>query len=109
MTAIGNDYGYERIFSRQIEAIGRRGDVLTCLSTSGNSPNVLKAIEAAKERGVTVVGLTGGTGGKMASLCDHALIAPSAITPRIQECHLASYHLLCALVEARMFGSLQND
>ena len=108
ITAIGNDYGYERIFSRQIEAIGRQDDVLTCLSTSGNSPNVLKAIEAAKAQGITVVGMTGGTGGKMASLCDHVLIAPSPITPRIQECHLASYHLLCALVEARMFGSLKN-
>ena len=107
LTAIGNDYGYERIFARQVEALGRKGDVLTCLTTSGNSPNVLKAIEAAKERGITVVGMTGGTGGKMAALCDHTLIAPSPVTPRIQECHLASYHLLCALVEARMFGSLR--
>ncbi|MBJ2151023.1 SIS domain-containing protein [Paracoccus sp. IB05] len=106
MTAIGNDYGYERVFSRQIEALGQTGDVLTVLSTSGNSPNILKAIEAAKERGITVVGMTGGTGGKMAGLCDHLLVAPSPVTPRIQECHLVTYHLLCALVEARMFGKL---
>ncbi|WP_112310934.1 D-sedoheptulose 7-phosphate isomerase [Pseudogemmobacter bohemicus] len=106
MTAIGNDYGYERVFSRQVEALGQKGDVLTVLSTSGNSPNILKAIEAAKERGITVVGMTGGTGGKMAGLCDHILIAPSPVTPRIQECHLVTYHLLCALVEARMFGKL---
>lgn len=108
ITAIGNDYGYESVFSRQIEALGRRGDVLTALSTSGNSPNIIKAIEAARDRGITVVGLTGGTGGKMVALCDHVLIAPSSITPRIQECHLASYHLLCGLVEARLFGSLKE-
>jgi D-sedoheptulose 7-phosphate isomerase len=106
MTAIGNDYGYDRLFARQVEALGRPGDVLTVLSTSGNSPNVLKAIEAAKERDIIVVGMTGGTGGKMAALCDHVLIAPSPSTPRIQECHLVSYHLLCALVEARLFGKL---
>jgi D-sedoheptulose 7-phosphate isomerase len=108
LTAIGNDYGYDRVFSRQVEALGRKGDVLTVLSTSGNSPNILKAIDAAKERGITVVGLTGGTGGKMAAVCDHVLIAPSPITPRIQECHLASYHLLCGLVEARLFGALKG-
>ncbi|MEZ5796721.1 MAG: D-sedoheptulose 7-phosphate isomerase [Paracoccaceae bacterium] len=107
LTAIGNDYGYDRLLARQVEALGRKGDVLTCLSTSGNSPNVLKAIEAARQRGITVVGMTGGNGGEMAGLCDHVLIAPSSVTPRIQECHLASYHLLCALVEARMFGALQ--
>lgn len=107
LTAIGNDYGYERVFARQVEALGRPGDVLTVLSTSGNSPNVIRAIEASKARGIAVVGLTGGTGGKMAALCDHLLVAPSSVTPRIHECHLASYHLLCGLVEARMFGSLR--
>lgn len=106
MTAIGNDYGYDRLFARQVEALGRPGDVLTVLSTSGNSANVLKAVEAAQARGITVVGMTGGTGGKLAAMCDHVLIAPSAITPQIQECHLVSYHLLCALIEARLFGSL---
>ncbi|MDQ2067259.1 SIS domain-containing protein [Xinfangfangia sp. CPCC 101601] len=108
LTAIGNDYGYDRIFARQVQALGRRGDVLTVLSTSGNSPNVIKAITAARDGGLTVVGLGGGNGGAMAELCDHLLLAPSAVTPRIQECHLASYHLLCALVEARMFGALQG-
>lgn len=106
LTAIANDYGYERVFSRQVEALGRKGDVLTAITTSGASLNVIKAIEAAREREIIVVGLTGGNGGQIAHLCDHLLIAPSSETPRIQECHLASYHLLCALVEARMFGAI---
>lgn len=106
MTAIGNDYGYDYVFARQVEALGREGDVLTVLSTSGNSANVLRAISAATERGMTVVGMTGSGGGKMAALCDHVLNAPSDKTPRIQECHLISYHLICALVEARLFGEL---
>nr|WP_295469459.1 D-sedoheptulose 7-phosphate isomerase [Mesorhizobium sp.] len=106
LTAIANDYGYERVFSRQVEALGRKGDVLTAITTSGASLNVIKAIEAAREREIIVVGLTGGNGGQIAQLCDHLLIAPSSETPRIQECHLASYHLLCALVEARMFGAI---
>lgn len=105
LTAIGNDYGYERVFSRQIEAIGRPGDVFVAISTSGNSPNIVAAIGAAKAKGLTVVGLTGGSGGKMAAMCDHVLLAPSPSTPRIQECHLVTYHLLCALVEEAMFGN----
>ncbi len=104
LTSIGNDYGYERVFSRQIEALARPGDVFMAISTSGNSPNVVSAITAAKNKGVTTIGLTGRSGGKMPELCDHILRAPSDSTPRIQECHLATYHLLCALVEETMFG-----
>ena len=104
LTAIGNDYGYEQVFSRQIEAIGRPGDIFVGISTSGNSGNILTAIAAAKAKGIAVVGLTGRSGGKMAALCDLALHAPSDSTPRIQECHLITYHLLCAFVEQAMFG-----
>ena len=105
LTAIANDYGYERVFARQIEAIGRPGDVFVAISTSGNSPSIVAAIEAARAKKITVVGLTGGTGGKLAPMCDHLLLAPSASTPRIQECHLVTYHLLCGLVEEAMFGN----
>ena len=104
LTAIGNDYGYELVFSRQIEANGRAGDVFVAISTSGNSPNILRAIEVAKARGLVVIGLTGETGGKMASLCDVCLRAPSTSTPRIQECHLALEHFICAYVEDAIFG-----
>lgn len=104
LTAIGNDYGYELVFSRQIEANGRAGDVFVAISTSGNSPNILRAIEAAKARGLVVVGLTGETGGKMASLCDVCLRAPSTSTPRIQECHLVMEHFICAYIEDAIFG-----
>lgn len=105
LTSIGNDYGYDYIFARQIEALGRPGDIFMGISTSGNSPNILAALEAARKRGLTTVGLTGGKGGKMISLCDHVLCAPASSTPRIQECHLATYHLLCALMEEAIFGS----
>lgn len=108
LTCIGNDYGYERVFSRQIEAIGRAGDVFVAISTSGNSPNIIAGIEAAKKKGLTVVGLTGRKGGKMRAMCDRVLGAPSDSTPRIQECHLVTYHLLCAYVEATMFGELRG-
>lgn len=104
LTAIGNDYGYEKVFSRQIEALGRPGDVFVAISTSGNSPNIIAGIEAAKSKKLAVVGLTGGTGGRMAGMCDHVLLAPSLSTPRIQECHLVTYHLLCGLVEEAIFG-----
>lgn len=107
LTCIGNDYGFDRLFARQVEAIGRPGDVFVGISTSGNSPNILRAIESARERGLTVVGLGGRSGGKMGSMCDIFLGAPADTTPRIQECHLVSYHLLCALVESLMFGDLR--
>jgi D-sedoheptulose 7-phosphate isomerase len=105
LTSIGNDYGYDYVFARQVEALGRPGDIFVGISTSGNSPNILAALEAAGKKGLTTVGLTGGKGGKMVGLCDHVLCAPASSTPRIQECHLATYHLLCALVEEAIFGN----
>jgi D-sedoheptulose 7-phosphate isomerase len=104
LTAIGNDYGYERLFSRQVEANGRAGDVFIGISTSGNSPNVLLAAETARTMGIKVIGLTGEGGGKLAALCDECICVPSKATPRIQECHLLVEHILCACVEEAMFG-----
>jgi D-sedoheptulose 7-phosphate isomerase len=104
LTAIGNDYGYEDVFSRQIQALGQAGDVFIAISTSGNSPNILKAISQSKAQGLTVIGLTGRTGGKMKALCDLCLCAPSDSTPRIQECHLVLEHTLCACIEEALFG-----
>lgn len=99
VTAIGNDYSYEQLFSRQLEGLGQRGDVAVGLSTSGNSSNVLKALEKAKELGIVRIGLAGGNGGKMAGLCDILICVPSTATPRIQEVHLTIGHILCGLVE----------
>jgi D-sedoheptulose 7-phosphate isomerase len=104
LTAIGNDNGYEDVFSRQIQALGQAGDVFIAISTSGNSPNILKAISQSKAQGLTVIGLTGRTGGKMKALCDLCLCAPSDSTPRIQECHLVLEHTLCACIEEALFG-----
>ena len=108
LTAIGNDYGYEDVFARQIQAHGRAGDVFIVISTSGNSPNILKAIEAAKSIGLVVIGLTGQSGGKMKDMCDVCLCAPSDSTPRIQECHLFFEHTLCACIEESLFGDLRK-
>ncbi|RMX04175.1 SIS domain-containing protein [Corticibacter populi] len=107
LTAIGNDYGYEKLFSRQVQALGRRGDVFIGYSTSGRSPNVLKAFEEARRLGLVTVGLTGNRGGAMLELCDHLLAVPSAHTPRIQEGHLLLGHTLCQLVEQAIFGARQ--
>lgn len=104
LTAIGNDYGYERVFARQLEAIGHAGDVLIALSTSGNSPNILAVLEAAKKLGIKTIGLTGKAGGKMAPLCDIALKVPSACTPNIQECHIMFGHIICQIIEDTIFG-----
>lgn len=98
LTAIGNDYGYEYVFARQLEASGREGDVFIGISTSGNSKNVVAAVEAAKKRGIVTVALCG-AGGKLKDLCDHALAVPSTHTPRIQENHILIGHAVCALVE----------
>lgn len=103
MTAIGNDYGYERLFARQVEALGRPGDVLFALSTSGRSPNILAALRAARAQGLATVGFTGQGGGEMTPLCDLVLCVPSGSTPRIQEGHEALGHAICAIVEARIF------
>lgn len=104
LTAIGNDYGYEFVFSRQVEANGQRGDVLIGLSTSGNSPNVLKAVAAAKHKGITTVAFCG-TGGQLREACDYALCVPSSNTARIQESHILLGHVICSLVENALFGA----
>ncbi len=103
VTAVANDYGYDAVFARMVQAAGRPGDVLVALSTSGNSPNILKAIETAKEKGMLIIGFTGESGGKMATLCDVLLNVPSADTPRIQEAHILLGHILCQHVEVTLF------
>jgi D-sedoheptulose 7-phosphate isomerase len=104
LTAIGNDYGFDRAFARQIEAIGSAGDVFIAISTSGNSVNILAAIEAAKQKNISVVGLTGASGGKMNGLCDIILKMPSPRTPNIQECHIMFGHIICQIIEDTIFG-----
>jgi len=104
LTAVGNDYGYELLFSRQIQALGRKGDVFVAYSTSGKSPNILKALQAAKEVGLITIGLTGNRNGPMNAMCDHVLSMPSADTPKIQEGHLIMGHILCGAIELALFG-----
>ncbi|MBI4597900.1 MAG: D-sedoheptulose 7-phosphate isomerase [Candidatus Omnitrophica bacterium] len=99
VTAIGNDYAYEQIFSRQLEGLGQAGDVALGLSTSGNSPNVINGLRQAKAMRIATVGLTSGSGGAMAGVCDLCICVPSPVTARIQEAHLAIGHILCGLVE----------
>jgi len=103
LTAIGNDYGYERLFARQIEAVGSAGDVFFAISTSGRSPNILAALKAARDKGLVTVGLTGRSGGQMPGLCNLLLRVPSDSTPRIQEGHIAMGHAICAIIEEQMF------
>ena len=105
LTCLGNDYGYESIFARQVEAYAQPGSVLIGISTSGNSPNVIRAFEMAKSMDVKTVGLTGNKGGKLAPLCDHLLDIPSTSTPEIQEAHVLCYHYLCAQVEKAFIHS----
>ena len=99
LTSVGNDYGFDFIFSRQVEALCVPGDVVFGISTSGNSANVVRAIEAAKQIGAITVAMSGGSGGKLAALCDHNLVMPSNETPRIQEAHIFIGHMLCELAE----------
>ncbi|MDF2529383.1 MAG: Phosphoheptose isomerase [Gammaproteobacteria bacterium] len=103
LTAIGNDYGYEYLFARQVEACGKAGDVFVGISTSGNSPNILSAFNAAREKGIATIGLSGESGGKMRDLCDLCICIPSKETPKIQEGHIVVSHIICALVEREMF------
>jgi D-sedoheptulose 7-phosphate isomerase len=105
LTAAGNDFGFDHIFSRQIEALGQPGDVFLGISTSGNSPNILKSLHQAKKMNITTVGFSGNNGGLMRSLCDHNIIIPSSVTANIQESHLALEHIFCMLVECFTFGS----
>ncbi|MBI2104623.1 MAG: SIS domain-containing protein [Candidatus Omnitrophica bacterium] len=99
VTAIGNDYAFERIFARQLEGLGQAGDAAVGLSTSGNSPNVLEGLRQAKALGLSAIGLTGGDGGRMEALCDVCICVPSTVTAHVQEAHLAIGHILCGLVE----------
>jgi D-sedoheptulose 7-phosphate isomerase len=100
LTAVSNDYGFARVFARQVEGLGRRGDLLVALTTSGRSPSILEAVAAARARGMRVIGLTGAEGRAFARRCDAALVVPSRSTPRIQEMHLLVGHLLCEAAEA---------
>ncbi len=99
LTAVTNDYGYERVFARQIEALGNAGDVLVAISTSGNSASIIKAVEEAKTKGMLTVGLTGGSGGRLAPACDVCLTVASPVTARIQEAHILVGHMLCQLCD----------
>lgn len=103
LTAVGNDYGYEFIYSRLIEGLGKKGDVLIGLSTSGNSANILEAFKKAQELGITTIGLTGATGGKLKEFSDFLIKVPSNDTPRIQEAHIMIGHIICELVEESLF------
>jgi D-sedoheptulose 7-phosphate isomerase len=105
LTAIGNDYGYEQIFRRQLESNGRQGDIFIGISTSGNSPNVLAALQCAREQGIIAVGLTGQGGSKMQEHCDYCIRVPSKSTPRIQESHIMLGHIICGLVEDTLFNN----
>ena len=102
LTAIGNDYGYDEVFSRQVDGLCREGDVLIAISTSGNSGNVLKAVDAAHRAGASVIGLSGKSGGALDAKCDVSLVVPSDITARIQEMHIVIGHLICALTEEHL-------
>ncbi|MEO5347774.1 MAG: SIS domain-containing protein [Magnetococcus sp. YQC-9] len=102
ISAIGNDYGYEQVFARELDALGKEGDVFIPITTSGNSPNILAAVEVARRRDITTIGLTGQAGGKLFTLCDCIRI-PSTETARIQESHIMLGHILCALVERTLF------
>lgn len=102
LTCIGNDYSFDDVFARQVQGLGRAGDALIAISTSGNSGNVIQAVEAAKAMGIHTVGLLGRDGGKLGALCDSSIVVPHAVTARIQEAHLLIGHTLCGLIEAEM-------
>jgi len=102
LTAVANDYSYDEVFSRLVTAKGRKGDILIAISTSGNSKNILKAVETANAAGMITVGMTGASGGKMKGLCKYLLIIPSDDTPRIQEAHILIGHIICEVVEKKM-------
>ena len=103
ITAGGNDIGFENVFARSVEGLGNHGDVLIAISTSGNSPNIIKAVEASKRKNMTVVGFLGGTGGKLKSMVDIAIVIPSSNTQRIQEGHITVGHIICELVERGLY------
>ena len=103
ITAVANDYGYDKTYARMTEAAGREGDILLGISTSGNSPNVVNALKKANEIGLKTIGFTGNNGGKMASICDYIIKIPSDDTPRIQEAHILIGHIICQLIEEELF------
>jgi D-sedoheptulose 7-phosphate isomerase len=103
LTAVANDYSFDEVYSRLIDGIGEKGDVLVGLSTSGNSPNILKAFNTAKKKEMVTIGFTGKSGGEMRTLCDHLINIPSTDTPRIQEVHIMVGHIICQLVEEKYF------
>lgn len=105
MTAVANDYSYNEVYARMVTAAGRPGDALVAISTSGNSPNIIRAVEEAKRIGMITVGFTGESGGKMKQLCAYLLNVPSKDTPRIQEAHITIGHIICEAVEERLFGT----
>jgi D-sedoheptulose 7-phosphate isomerase len=105
LTAIGNDYGFDHLFERQLEANARKGDIFIAITTSGNSPNVLRALARCRELGVISVGLAG-NGGDIQAMCDYLIAVPSDSTPRIQEAHITISHIICGLVESAMFPRL---
>ncbi len=109
LTAIGNDYGYDKLFSRQIQAHGQKGDIFIGISTSGNSENIINAFFACKEKNIKTIGLTGASKGKMVGLCDVCIEVPSLETPRIQESHILIGHILCCIVEEQLFGHLKPE
>ncbi|MDD2790498.1 MAG: D-sedoheptulose 7-phosphate isomerase [Sulfurimonas sp.] len=104
LTAIGNDYGYDKVFSRQLEGMGQKGDIFIGISTSGNSVNIINAFESAKAKGIMTVALVGRDGGKMGEIADIAIIVPSNSTPRIQESHILIGHILCDIIEKEIFA-----
>ena len=105
LTSVGNDSGFEKIFARQVDALGIEGDVFIALSTSGNSGNLIEALKVCRGKKIVTIGLTGSTGGKMAGLCDICIKIPSNDTPRIQEVHMLIGHIICSIVEEELFGS----
>ncbi len=108
LTAIGNDYGYDRVFSRQLEGMGQEGDIFFGISTSGNSKNIINAFEVAKQKGIKTIALVGRDGGEMAKMADIALVVPSDSTPRIQESHILIGHIICDIIEKEIFGDGVN-
>ncbi len=108
LTSVGNDFSYEDVFAKQVEALAREGDLVLAISTSGNSPNVIRAVETARRKQVRTAALTGGSGGELSSLADICLNVPTDITPHIQETHLWIEHMLCWLVDEKMYGSLKS-
>ena len=108
ITAVGNDYGYDHIYSRLIKGIGKKGDILVGLTTSGNSKNIINAFEEAHSKGIITIGFTGESGGSIRSLCDYLINIPSSDTPRIQESHIMVGHIICQLVEEQLFQKTYN-